>query len=51
MQGQRIRVPLDVGDKVKGQEVLNLTLAEVMQLMVADRLIWTAREQGPYGNG
>ncbi len=50
-QGQRIRVPLDVGDKVKGQEVLSLTLAEAMQLMAADRLIWTAREQGPYGNG
>jgi hypothetical protein len=50
-QGQRIRVPMDVGDKVAGQEVLSLTLAEAMQLMAADRLIWTAREQGPYGNG
>jgi hypothetical protein len=51
VQGQRIRLPLDVGDKVKGQEVLSLSLAEAMQLMAADRLIWTAREQGPYGNG
>jgi hypothetical protein len=49
--GQGIRVPMDVGDKVAGQEVLSLTLAEAMELMAADRLIWTAREQGPYGNG
>jgi hypothetical protein len=51
VQGQKIRVPLAVGDKLKDQEVLSLSLAEAMQLMAADKLIWTARDQGPYGNG
>jgi hypothetical protein len=40
-----------VGDKLKDQETLSLSLAEAMQLMAADKLIWTARDQGPYGNG
>jgi hypothetical protein len=51
VQGQRIRVPMDVGDKLAGQEVLSLTFEEGMQLMAADQLIWTARDQGPYGDG
>jgi hypothetical protein len=50
-QGQKIRVPVDIGDKVEDQEVLSLTLTEAMHLMAADRLVWTAREQGPFGNG
>lgn len=50
-QGQRIRVPVDVGDKVAGEEVLSLSLAEGKQLMALDKLIWTARNKGPYGNG
>jgi len=51
VEGQRIRVPMDVGDKRAGQEVLFLTFDEGMQLMAADQLIWTARDQGPYGDG
>jgi hypothetical protein len=51
VQGQKIRVPMAVGDKLKDQETLSLSLAEAMQLMAADKLIWTARDQGPYGNG
>jgi hypothetical protein len=50
-QEQRIRVPMDVGDKATGQEVLSLSLAEGQQLMAAGKLIWTAQNQGPYGNG
>jgi hypothetical protein len=50
-QGQRIRVPMDVGDKVAGQEVLSLTLAEAEQLAAAGKLIWTAANQGPFGTG
>jgi hypothetical protein len=49
--GQRIRVPMDVGDKLTGWEVESLTLDEAMQLMAADKLVWTARWYGPYGNG
>lgn len=51
VQGERIRVPMDVGDKVTGQEVWSLTFDEAMQLMAADKLVWTARYYGPYGNG
>ncbi|MEW5956277.1 MAG: hypothetical protein AB1801_01035 [Chloroflexota bacterium] len=51
VQGQRIRVPMDLGDKVEGQEVLSLTFDEGMQLITAGKLIWTAKGQGPYGNG
>ena len=50
-QGQLIRVPMDVGDKVAGQEVLSLTLAEAEQLAAAGKLIWTAGNQGPFGTG
>jgi hypothetical protein len=50
-QGQRIRVPVDVGDKVAGQEVLSLSLAEAEQLMASGHLIWTAQNQGRFGNG
>lgn len=50
-QGQQIRVPMDLGAKVAGQEVLSLTLNEAEQLAAAGKLIWTAREQGPFGNG
>lgn len=50
-QGQLIRVPMDVGDKVAGQEVLSLSLAEGLELMAANQLVWTAKDFGPYGNG
>ena len=51
VQGQRIRVPMDVGDKLAGQEVLSLTLDEGLQLMVAGQLVWTYEDKGPDGNG
>jgi hypothetical protein len=50
-QGQRIRVPMDLGDKVAGEEVLSLTFDEARQLMAAGKLVWTAKDQGPYRNG
>ncbi|MBE7556298.1 MAG: hypothetical protein HS126_35045 [Anaerolineales bacterium] len=50
-QGQRIRVPIDVGDKLAGEEVLSLSLEEALELMAEEKLIWTAKERGPYGNG
>jgi hypothetical protein len=50
-QGQWIRVPVDIGDKVAGQEVPSLTFDEAMRLMAANHLVWTAKDQGPYGNG
>lgn len=50
-QGQIIRVPMAVGDKVEGQEVLHLSLAEGLKLMAEGQLIWTAKDQGPFGNG
>lgn len=50
-QGQMIRVPIDVGDKVADQEVLSLTLDEGQELMEAGLLVWTAKDDGPYGNG
>jgi len=49
--GQRIRVPVDVGDKVAGQEVSSLSFDEAMQLMAGGRLVWTAKDYGPFGNG
>lgn len=49
--GQRIRLPMDLGDKLAGQEVTSLTFLEGMKLMAADKLYWTARDKGPYGNG
>lgn len=51
VQGQRIRIPMDVGDKVAGEEVLSLTLDEARQLMAAGKLVWTAKNHGPFGNG
>ncbi|MBE7472150.1 MAG: hypothetical protein DPW09_35500 [Anaerolineae bacterium] len=48
---QRIRVPMDVGDKVAGQEVLSLSLAEAEQLAAAGKLTWTASNQGQFGTG
>jgi hypothetical protein len=51
VQGQRIRVPMDVGDKLAGEEVYSLTLHEGLQLMAAGQMIWTAKDHGPYGNG
>lgn len=50
-QGQKIRVPMDIGDKVAGQEVLSLTLTEAEQLAAAGKFIWTAGNQGPFGTG
>jgi hypothetical protein len=32
-------------------EVPSLTLAEAEKFMAAGRLVWTAKGQGPYGNG
>lgn len=49
--GQLIRVPVDVGDKIAGQEVISLSLDEMQQLMAAGHLVWTADNQGPFGNG
>jgi hypothetical protein len=49
--GQRIRVPMDLGDKLTGHEVTSLTLAEARQLVLAGKMVWTAKGQGPYGNG
>lgn len=51
VQGQKIRVPIDVGDKLAGDEVLSLSLAEALELMAEEKLIWTAKDRGPYGNG
>ncbi len=50
-QRQLIRVPVNVGDKVANQEVLSLSFEEGMQLMKDGHLVWTARGQGPFGNG
>jgi len=51
VQGQLIRVPMDVGDKVAGQEVLSLTLDETQQLAAAGMMVWTAQGFGPQGTG
>jgi hypothetical protein len=50
-QDQRIQVPMDVGGKVEGEEVLSLTLDEAKEIMAAGKLVWTAKDDGPYGNG
>ena len=49
--GQRIMMPMDVGDKREGEEVLSLSLDEAVQLMAAGKLVWTAKDHGPYRNG
>lgn len=51
VQGQLIRIPINLGDKVAGQEVLSLSLGEARQLMAAGLLVWTAKDHGPFGNG
>jgi hypothetical protein len=51
VQGQRIRVPMDVGTHRAGDEVLSLTLSEGLDLMNAGQLVWTHKDKGPYGNG
>jgi hypothetical protein len=51
VQGQKIRVPADVGDKVEGEEVSSLSLDEGLQLMAAGDLVWTVKDTGPYGTG
>ena len=51
LYGHKIRVPMDVGDKREGEEVLSLSLNEGTQLMAAGKLVWTAKDKGPYGNG
>lgn len=48
---QKIRVPMEVGDKVAGQETLSLSLAEAEQLAAAGKLTWTANNQGQFGTG
>jgi hypothetical protein len=50
-QGQLMRVPVDVGNKVAGQETLSLSFEEARQLIADGQLIWTAGNQGPFGNG
>jgi len=35
----------------QSKEVLSLTLDEAMQFMAGGHLVWTAKDQGPYGNG
>jgi hypothetical protein len=42
---------MDVGGKVEGEEVLSLTLDEAKEIMAAGKLVWTAKDDGPYGNG
>jgi hypothetical protein len=49
--GQRVRMPMDLGDKLAGDEVVSLTLAEARQLVLAGKMVWTAKELGPYKNG
>ena len=49
--GQLIRIPVDVGDKTAGEEVLSVSFDEGRQLMASGHLVWTAKDQGPYGNG
>lgn len=51
VHGQKIRVPMDIGDKREGEEVLSLSFDEAMQLLAAGKLVWTAKDKGPYGNG
>jgi hypothetical protein len=51
VQGQMIRVPMNVGDKVAGQEVLSLTLDEAQQLAASGMMVWTAQGFGPQGTG
>jgi len=48
---QRIRIPIDLGDKKAGEEVLSLSLAEARQLFASGHLTWTADGLGPYGTG
>jgi hypothetical protein len=48
---QRILVPMAVGERTAGEEVLSLTLAEVQELAAAGGLVWTAQNEGPYGDG
>jgi hypothetical protein len=48
---QRIRVPVDVGDKVAEEEVLRLSFEEGMELMESGHLVWTASGTGPFGTG
>ncbi len=50
-QGQLIRVPADVGNKVTGEEVLSLSFEEGLELMEEGYLVWTAQDAGPYGTG
>jgi hypothetical protein len=50
-QGQLIRVPVNIGDKVAGQEVLSLSFDEGRQLIASGHMVWTADNQGPFGNG
>lgn len=50
-QGQLIRVPVDMGNKTAGEEVLRLSFEEGMELFESGHLVWTASDHGPYGNG
>lgn len=51
-EGQMIGLVTNVTDDgVEITEVPSLSLDEAQQLMLAGRLVWTAKDQGPYGNG
>ena len=51
VQGQRIKLPINVGERAAGEEVTSLTLDEAMQLLAADNLVWTAKGHGLDGTG
>jgi len=38
-------------EEFQSKEVPSLTLDEAMQFMASGHLVWTAKDQGPYGNG
>jgi hypothetical protein len=50
-QGQLIRVPEAIGDKFAGQEVVSLSFDEAQHFIANGQLVWTAANQGPFGNG
>jgi hypothetical protein len=50
-QGQLVRVPEAIGDKFAGQEVVSLSFDEAKHFIANGQLVWTADNQGPFGNG
>ena len=51
VSGQRVKLPLDVGNQEIGDEVTSLTFEEGLHLMAAGNLIWTAKGRGLDGTG